>query len=151
MPTDLCKANATSNIVSRSNCTGPNAYSVITTADAGAGSLRQAILSANANPNFSTIRFNLPSNNKAIALSSALPAITAPILIDGSTQPNYNASDNTTFVQVSGPITGEIGNGLLFNGMSQGSSVIGLKLSNFPNYGIFTQVENVTMKNVNVK
>ena len=41
-----------------------NVYTVTNTADAGAGSLRQALLDANANPGKDTVRFQiLPAGN----------------------------------------------------------------------------------------
>ncbi|WP_313913918.1 right-handed parallel beta-helix repeat-containing protein [Tahibacter sp.] len=62
-------------------------YSVITTADTGVGSLRDAITQANASANPATITFNIPGNcPRVIALASTLPQITTPIVIDGTTQ-----------------------------------------------------------------
>jgi hypothetical protein len=64
---------------------------VVTNAnDSGAGSLRQAILDANANPDFSRIAFNIPStSSKTITPATALPTITSPVLLDGTTQPGF--------------------------------------------------------------
>lgn len=61
---------------------------VSNTGDSGAGSLRQAILDANANPNHNLIRFALPGvcGSQGILLLSPLPDITTPITIDGFTQ-----------------------------------------------------------------
>lgn len=61
---------------------------VSNTADSGAGSLRQAIVDANANPNHNLIRFALPGacGSQGILLLSPLPDITTPITIDGFTQ-----------------------------------------------------------------
>src|SRR4030095_6343960 len=56
------------------------------TNDGGAGSLRQAILSANANSGMDTIKFNLPVGVQTISPGSALPAITDPVIIDGYSQ-----------------------------------------------------------------
>jgi hypothetical protein len=50
-------------------------YQVTSTADSGSGSLRDAILAANANPGADTITF-APSVTGTIALASPLPAIT---------------------------------------------------------------------------
>lgn len=61
--------------------------------DSGAGSLRQAILDANATPGLDNIVFNIPgsfvpfSPVQRIALFSPLPTITDPVVIDGFTQP----------------------------------------------------------------
>ena len=66
---------------------------VSSTADSGPGSLRQAILTANANgPSHDTIAFNLPGGPVTIALQSALPAITQPLTINGTTQPGFSGS-----------------------------------------------------------
>src|SRR3954470_1837899 len=64
-------------------------YPVTTTADTGPGSLRQAILDANANPGPDDITFAIGSGPVSIAPASALPDITDPLKIDGSTQPGY--------------------------------------------------------------
>ena len=71
-----------------------NTYTVTTTADAGAGSLRQAIPDANANPGADTIAFNIVgAGPHTITLASALPDITGAVTIDGYTQ--SGASPNT--------------------------------------------------------
>jgi len=63
--------------------------------DSGAGSLRQAILSANASVNVpDTINFNINGSGPfAITPLSALPTVTDPVVVDGYTQPG--ASPNT--------------------------------------------------------
>ncbi len=72
---------------------GAPAIAVNSTADSGPGSLRQAILTANANgPSHDTIAFNLPGGPATIALQSALPAITQPLTINGTTQPGFSGS-----------------------------------------------------------
>jgi len=63
----------------------PSALTVTSLNDSGAGSFRQAIIDANANPG-STIHFNLGLSNFIQPLS-ALPAITSPVVIDGTTNP----------------------------------------------------------------
>ena len=77
------------------------AYTVTTTADAGAGSLRQAMLDANSLPNNASIGFNitnpithLPVCPAVIALASALPAITSPLQINGYTQGGSTLNDD---------------------------------------------------------
>ncbi|HEU4663219.1 MAG TPA: right-handed parallel beta-helix repeat-containing protein [Dokdonella sp.] len=75
---------------------------VTTTADAGAGSLRQAILDANANPSFNIIGFNIPGScPQTIAVNTELPAISDGVAIRGYTQagshPNSSSLiDNAT-------------------------------------------------------
>lgn len=64
---------------------------VTNTNDSGAGSLRQAILDANANSGHDLIQFDIPgSGPHTIELLSALPGITEPVTIDGYTQPGAN-------------------------------------------------------------
>jgi len=61
---------------------------VDTTADSGAGSLRQAILDNNAGAGGNTIAFLIPASGlQTITLASPLPAITKSVVIDGYTQP----------------------------------------------------------------
>ncbi len=69
-------------------------FTVTTTNDSGAGSLRQAILSANATAGTNRIVFNLSGAGvQRIAPLSALPAITRPLVLDGYSQPG--SSSNT--------------------------------------------------------
>ncbi len=64
-------------------------YPVTTTDDTGAGSLRQAILDANANAGDDIITFAIGSGAQSIVLASALPQITGGLTIDGTSQPGY--------------------------------------------------------------
>lgn len=57
--------------------------------DSGAGSLRQAITTANGTPSIDTITFNIGTGLRTITTLSALPTITAPLIIDGATQPGF--------------------------------------------------------------
>ena len=69
-------------------------FTVTTTSDSGAGSLRQAILDANAALGTDTIAFAIPGAGvHVIAPATALPAVTDSVTIDGYTQPG--ASPNT--------------------------------------------------------
>ena len=52
-------------------------------------SLREAILAANSHPGHDIIRFDLPDDGRTIAPLSALPHITDPVIIDGTSQPGY--------------------------------------------------------------
>ena len=72
----------------------PVSTTVTTVNDAGPGSLREAIIAANTMPGADVITFNIPgSEPHTIALQSPLPSITAPVIIDGYTQPG--SSPNT--------------------------------------------------------
>jgi len=74
-----------------------NTYTVTSVADAGAGTLRQAILDANANPGADTIQFNIVGSGvHTIVPAGALPAITDPVTIDGYTQSGSSANTNPT-------------------------------------------------------
>ena len=74
-------------------------YVVTNTNDAGAGSLRQAITDANANVALlngepHNIQFNIPGTGvQTIALQTALPDITQPTIIDGTTQPGSSCGN----------------------------------------------------------
>jgi len=72
-------------------------FLVLNTNDSGAGSLRQAILDANSNPNVGgpdVIDFNIPGSGvQTISPVTALPTITDPVIIDGYSQ--SGASSNT--------------------------------------------------------
>jgi parallel beta-helix repeat protein len=68
-------------------------FTVTTVNDNGAGSLRQAILDANATPGTDTINFNIPGTGvQTIAPTNALPAITNVVVIDGFSQPGSSAN-----------------------------------------------------------
>ncbi|HEY9171011.1 MAG TPA: Calx-beta domain-containing protein, partial [Verrucomicrobiae bacterium] len=64
-------------------------FSVVTTNDSGPGSLRQAILDANAAAGADMIVFAVTNAARTILPASALPAVTDPVTIDGATQPGF--------------------------------------------------------------
>ena len=76
--------------------TGPIAaatFTVTSTADSGAGSLRQAITDANGAADADTIAFNIAGAGvHTIVLGSALPFVTDVATIDGYTQPGSAAN-----------------------------------------------------------
>src|SRR5689334_4137879 len=71
-------------------------FNVTNTNDSGPLSLRQAILDSNANPaaqGANLIAFNIPGSGvQSILPLSQLPAITAPVTLDGYTQPGSHAN-----------------------------------------------------------
>jgi uncharacterized repeat protein (TIGR01451 family) len=68
-------------------------YTVTNTNDSGAGSLRQAILDANANAGADSVVFNIPGSGvRTIKPTSALPSITGPVTVDGTTQPGFSGA-----------------------------------------------------------
>jgi len=96
---------------------------VTTNGDSGLGSLRQAILDADASQVSSTIGFSvggLSGNGvEVISVASALPAITVPVTIDATTQPGYVG---TPIIVLDGTDAGPGAAGLEFDGPS-GSSI----------------------------
>jgi hypothetical protein len=84
-------------------------FTVTTTADGGAGSLRQAISDANGSAGIDSIVFNIPGSDPNCAATSRvctiapgtdLPTITDPVVIDATTQPGFAGSP---LIQLSGP------------------------------------------------
>ncbi len=72
-------------------------FNVTNTNDSGAGSLRQAILDANAAGGADTIAFNITGSGvHTIAPVTALPAITSPVTINGYSQPGASANTHDT-------------------------------------------------------
>ena len=67
-------------------------FVVTSAADGGPGSLREAILAANASEGPDAIHFNLPAP-AAISPVQPLPAVTGPTTIDGTTQPGGDNAD----------------------------------------------------------
>ena len=65
-------------------------FTVMNTNDSGLGSLRQAILDANANLGSDAIDFNIPGVwPHTIQLISTLKTITDPVIIDGTMGPHF--------------------------------------------------------------
>jgi uncharacterized repeat protein (TIGR01451 family) len=105
-------------------------FTVANANDSGAGSLRQAILDANANPGLDTIRFAL-SASPTIRPVFALPATTGFVIIDGTTQPGYSGQP---IVELNGIFAGVGVNGLTISGGN--STVRGLVINGFLQNGI---------------
>src|SRR5512134_514426 len=55
-------------------------------------SLREAIFAANGAAGTDTIRFAIGAGQKTIQPGSALPTITDPVVIDGTTQPGFSGT-----------------------------------------------------------
>ena len=73
---------------------GGATFTVTSTNDSGAGTLRNAILLANSTPGADLIDFNIPrAGLHTISPNSGLPPITDPVTMDGYTQPG--SSRNT--------------------------------------------------------
>ncbi len=95
-------------------------------------SLRAAIQTANASESITDlIKFNIPGGGvQTISPSSALPAITGNVNIDGTTQPGYAGSP---VIELRGDLTG--GDGLVFATGSAESRLNGLTINRFKNTG----------------
>ena len=112
----------------------PSMLSVTNTNDSGDGSLRQAILDANASPDFSRIAFNIPpASSKTITPANTLPAITSPVLIDAMTQPGFTGSPAVEIDGTAASVTAGV-DGLRITG---GASIVqGLIINRFSGNGV---------------
>lgn len=115
---------------------GPNGnratFTVTTTADAGPGSLRQAILDANATLGTDSIRFNIAGPGPhTIAPLTPLPAITDRVTIDGLTEPGASCATWPATLRIE--LTGSnLGSGSTGLHLAAGeSSVRGLVINRF--------------------
>ena len=109
----------------------PNStFTVTTTEDSGPGSLRAAMLAANASTGtLDTIVFGIPgAGPHSIALANFLPTITDPLYIDGTSQPGYAG---TPVVELDGTGAGATSNGLFVATGGSGSTIRGLAINRF--------------------
>jgi hypothetical protein len=109
-------------------------FSVLTSSDSGPGSLRAAIVAANATPGGDRVVFNIPGSGvQTISLLSPLPQITESLEIDGYTQPGTKpnskavGSDAVILIQLDG--TQSTPDGLTMN--APNCTIRGLALTNF--------------------
>lgn len=106
---------------------------VTNTADSGFGSLRAAIDCSNFTAEVQTIDFNIPgAGTHTIQPGSALPTITDPVVIDGSTQAGFAG---TPLIEFDGVNAGANADGLH---ITTGSSLIrAIAVNRFGGNGIF--------------
>ena len=105
-------------------------FTVTTTSDSGAGSLRQAILDATNGTD--TIEFQIPGSPPfTIMPTLALPRLTSPVIINATTQPGYV---DQPVVVLDGTLAGGVVVGLVVGG--GGSTVRGLAINGFTADGI---------------
>jgi parallel beta-helix repeat protein len=114
----------------------PATFTVSTLADAGAGSLRQALLDANATAGADVITFQVAGTIRL--KSGALPAVTDVINIDGTTAPGFGG---TPLVEVDAKGFG----GLRFNAGSAGSALRSLGLVNAAGDGVTLNAGDITV------
>ncbi len=116
------------------------AFTVTTTTDGGAGSLRQAIFDTNSNPGADTITFNIPSGDPnrnpttgvcTFSVNPVLPTITDPVTLDGTTQPGYAG---LPLIDLKRANSNAAGNGLTIT--AGNSTVRGFIIRGFGGYGI---------------
>ncbi|MBU6239571.1 MAG: VCBS domain-containing protein, partial [Planctomycetes bacterium] len=106
-------------------------------------SLREAILAANNTSGLDTVNFNIAGSGvQRINLASTLPGITSPIVINGFTQNGASAntlavgSNAVINVEINGSALGAGGIGFNFIAGSGGSTLQGLSIGGFNNWGI---------------
>ena len=128
---------------------GGMTFVVTNTNDASPGSLRQAILDANANPGSDVIEFNIPGPPPhTIQPLSELPVVFDGVLIDGRTQPGFVpltpsatpgriAVRETLVIELDGSLAGPDAFGLVvFFGSP--STVRGLVINRFAQTNVFS-------------
>ncbi|MCE9564846.1 MAG: right-handed parallel beta-helix repeat-containing protein [Planctomycetes bacterium] len=129
----------------------PAIFTVTNTTDGAAGSLRDAITRANASPGADTIAFAIPTSDMhfvdangngkfnagdywSIAPTSALPAITQTVILDGWSQPG--PTDNSRpVIELNGTNAGAAVDGLTLTNHT-GSRIRGLVINRFTGNGI---------------
>jgi hypothetical protein len=132
MSGNICRLLAAFSFVSAA---GAADFTVTNASDSGVGSLRQAILLANANPGHDRVLFAIPGAGVRVIEVAELPAITDPLTIDGYTQagarPNslQNGSDAVINVEVRNAANRNGENGLVVQ--AGGCVIRGLALNGF--------------------
>ena len=132
-----------SNNTASEDTTSSSAFVVTNTNDDGPGSLRQAILNANANPGLDTITFDISGSNPyTVTLTTALPNVTDSVSIDGTTQNGASCDPFNLLIELDG---GMIPAGSAVDGLniSAGNSLVrGLKITGFSGDGIKLNTNN---------
>jgi len=112
-------------------------FTVTNTNDSGAGSLRQAILDANANAGLDAIDFNIAgAGPHTIQPTSDLPLVTDPVVIDGYTQQGASPNTNPINQGSNAVLKIELDGGVL--SIDAGNSTVrGLVINSSRSNGIF--------------
>ena len=115
-------------------------YTATNTADSGAGSLRQAIMDANAHTGTDKVTFAAGLSGRKIKPLGALPALTEQTVVDGDLN-----DDHAPDITLDGSLFGGDGNGLTVRGDQ--CTIQGLAVMNFPEAGVLLDgVEGCTVR-----
>ena len=107
-------------------------FPVTNTNDSGAGSLRQAIIDANANAGVDLITFNIGAGGpQTINLAEGMEPITEAVTLDATTQPGFAGNP---IIELSGSALAGAEDGLVVSG--GGTTIRGLVINLFPGFGI---------------
>lgn len=110
-------------------------FTITSTANGGAGSLRHAILEADAAGAAATIDFDIPGSGiHTISTTSVLPALTqSSITLDGTSQPGYS---NSPLIQLTGSAISSADNPIGLDVEANGATIEGLIINGFTAAGI---------------
>jgi len=123
---------ATFTVNSTANTADSSVGNGICAASPGVCTLRAAIQEANVTVAVDTIRFAIGSGPQRISLLSDLPAVTQPVIVDGTSQPGFAG---VPLIEIEGSLSsGPSGDGLVFNG--GGSTIRSLVINRFAGNGI---------------
>lgn len=119
----------------------PATLTVTTAANGGAGSLRAAIVAANATPGVDdVIEFAIGTGVQKINLTKPLPQITDTLTIDGTTQGGFSAKP---LIVLNGARAG--GSGLVVAATADNSVIRGLVIQRFAGHGIVLRSDGNTV------
>ena len=128
-------------------------FTVTNTNDAGEGSLRRAIVNANADADASVITFNIPGGGvQVIRPGVPLPTIRYPVVIDGYSQPGSapntaETGDNAVLsIVLDGSNITDASHSVGIEIKADNSTVRGLAVSNFLGMGVLLQGSNNSLE-----
>jgi hypothetical protein len=124
-------------------------FTVTNTTNSGAGSLRQAMIDANANAGADSITFNIAgTGTHTIAPTSALPTITGTLIIDATTDDSFAANGNRPAIVLAGTNASLLPDidGLVLSSTADGSVIRGLVIRDWTGDGI--EIESGSANNL---